>query len=73
MLEAEDLHNMFGWLESLVKNPFSEDDSAPVMPGEPCPYTRPPTLASPSTTHTHTTAEGCRGMGCITTVNAVVD
>ena len=35
MLEAEDLHNMFGWLESLVKNPFSEDDSAPVMPGAP--------------------------------------
>ena len=32
-LEPEDLHNMFGWLESLVKNPFSECDSSPVMPG----------------------------------------
>lgn len=33
VLEPDDLHEMFGWLESLVKNPFSEDDSAPVMPG----------------------------------------
>lgn len=33
VLEPEDLHAMFGWLESLTKNPFSEDDSAPVMPG----------------------------------------
>ena len=41
---------MFGWLESLVKNPFSEDDSAPVMPGEPCPSS-PLTLASPSVRH----------------------
>lgn len=37
VLEAEDLESMFGWLESLVKNPFSEDDSAPVIPGTPSP------------------------------------
>ena len=33
LLEAEDLHSMFGWLESLAKNPFSDDDTAAVMPG----------------------------------------
>ena len=33
-MDAEDLHNMFGWLESLVKHPFSEDENAPVIPGQ---------------------------------------
>ena len=36
LLEAEDLHNMFSWLEGLIKNPFSEQENAPVIAGSAC-------------------------------------
>ena len=33
LLEAEDVHDMFRWLEGLIKNPFSEQEIAPVIAG----------------------------------------
>ncbi len=40
VLEEDDLRELLHWLERLAKNPFSQEDTAPVVPGmtqwQPC-------------------------------------